>query len=155
MGIIKSTIIATTLGITVGCASVTPPPDRIYWNEAEASTQCTDDANAVSGQYAGSLLLSGIGGWDIGATLASGGFPIIGIGLAAWGIGGAADTGTKIQQIKDCKEFKQYVMLRDTKNKVDNISTKERLDRLKMLLAEKTISEPEYQTARSKILNSM
>lgn len=140
--------------LTTGCATVTPPPERIHWDEVATSTQCTDEASGASAQYTGSLIAAGLGGWNIGAGIALGTFPIVGIPLAAVGIYGSADAGTKFQQINQCKEFKQYVLLRQPKKQVAT-GIEAKLNELDLLLKKGAISEDEYKIARKDVLGGI
>lgn len=150
--------VASVLVIS-GCASVTPPPDRIYWDEVPASTQCTDERSGAVAQYAGSLLASGLGGWDIGAGLALGYFPIVGIGLVTVGLAGGADAGNKFKKIEQCEEFKQYVVLREARNATHAVSedqsVRARLEQLDELLKGGAINQQEYEEARKRVLSDL
>lgn len=149
----KKTIAATCLLMT-GCASVTPPPDRIYWDEAPAHTQCTDDTSEVNTQYAGSLLAAGLGGWNIGASIALGAVPIVGLPLATMGIAGGADAGNKYKQIEECQEFKEYAFHRASK-KDTNKTAEAKLKELQDMLDRSVITENEYKKARQSVIGQM
>lgn len=139
-----------------GCATVTPPPSRISWDEASSSTKCTDDDSNIKLQYAGSLVAAGLGGWELGTSLALGTSPVLGISLAGLGIYGGSDADKKFKQVEKCKEFKQYVELRDSKvNNKSNMPLREKLNQLNELLKSGDISEKEYNTLRKKTLDNM
>ena len=60
------------------------------------------------------------------------------------------------EQVKQCKEFKQYALLRDSnKNKVSDNSTREKLMELKKMLNDGLITNPEYKEARKKVLEGI
>lgn len=149
--------IAISCALMTGCASITPPPDRHYWDEAPAHTQCTTDTSGVNAQYAGSLLVSVLGGISIGASIAAGVYPIIGMPLAGIGIAGASDVGNKYDEIEDCEEFKQYVLHRKPKkqNTTNNKTVEAKLNDLKDMLNRSIITEQEYKTARQNIIGKM
>ena len=139
-----------------GCASINPPPDRQHWDSVATSTQCTTEKSGVNGQYAGSLLASILGGANIGASIAAGTFPIIGIPLAGLGIAGASDVGNKYDQIEKCVEFKQYVSIRENKkSNTANATTEQKLKNLKDMLDRSIITPNEYETARNNILSKI
>lgn len=154
--IIKATTLTLSVILASGCANVTPPPNRLAWDNVDPNTHCTTDESATNGQFIGSLILSGVGGWDIGAGLALGQFPIVGLGLATAGIMGGSDVDKKQQQIKECKEFKQYVMLKKSSPAVAESdkkpSVEQRLTQLKKMLEDKIINQEEYNKARKKVL---
>lgn len=93
------------------CANIQPPPDRQHWDDVPVHTQCTDTRSGVHGQSAASLLYSGLGGLDIGAGIALGYVPVIGIGLVSLGLFGAVDADQKLSEIRKCEEFKEYVRI--------------------------------------------
>jgi hypothetical protein len=152
--LLKAITGAAIITLTSGCATITPPPDRIYWDKADSNTQCTDNPSAIHGQYAGSLLSAGLGGADIGVGLAVGYFPVLGIGLAAIGIAGGNDSDVKYEQVKQCKEFKNYVLLRDS-SKTAPANSEDKLRNLKDLNEKGLISDKEYMTKRKAIIDSM
>ena len=154
----KSTtlIVILSASIVSGCATIIPPPDRIHWDTAKSTSQCTDNPSEIHTQYAGSLLAAALGGWDTGTGLAAGYFPIVGIGLGAIGILGSYDADKKYEQVKQCKEFKQYALLRDSKqNKASDNSTREKLMELEKMLNDGLITDPEYKEARKKVLEGI
>ena len=81
--------------VLAGCATTTPPPERQYWDDATVSTVCTDTTDAVNLQSVGSLVLGGVGGWNVGTSLALGYLPIVGIGIASVGLISAVDADKK------------------------------------------------------------
>ena len=102
----KSTtlIVILSASIVSGCATIIPPPDRIHWDTAKSTSQCTDNPSGVHIQFAGSLLAAGLGGWQIGAGIALDTFPIVGIGIAAIGLLAARDVDVKYDQVKLMQE---------------------------------------------------
>ena len=147
----KALISILLVGSLSGCAHITPPPDRAYWDSVPPSTQCTTNKSGVSGQYAGSLLAATLGGLNIGSSIAAGTFPIIGIPLAALGIAGASDVGNKYNEIDKCNEFKSYIAAKQTTPTNSN----QRLQELEKLRKSDTISESEYEILRQKILSEI
>lgn len=157
---LKALFIALVLAaVLTGCASVTPPPDRIYWDEAPASTQCTDSRGGTVGQYALSLIASALGGFDLGAGIATGYIPVVGIGLTTIGLWGAYDSGEKFESIERCREFKEYVAMREARSSqgpsVTEGAPRARLGRLEALYEDGEISEDEYRAARQRILEDL
>lgn len=139
-----------------GCATITPPPNRISWDDMRSSTECTDDDSSIKLQYAGSLVAAGLGGWELGTSLALGTSPVLGITLAGIGIYGGSDADKKFKQVEKCKEFKQYLLLRDRKNNnIKDMSLREKLNQLKDLFKNGDISEKEYDSLRKKTLNNL
>src|SRR5690606_27418039 len=152
--IINITIGATLILLSTGCATIIPPPDRVHWDSADSNTVCTDNPSAVHGQSAARILARGVGGVEIGVGLAAGYFPVLGIGLAAIGIAGGNDSDVKYEQVKKCKEFKDYVLLRGTaKSKIT--SSEDKLRNLKDLNEKGLISDEEYLEKRRAILELM
>ena len=138
-----------------GCASITPPPERIDWDTAPSSTVCTDDESVLTGQYAGSLLAAILGGADIGAGLAYGQISILGFGLAGVGLYGANDVDKKLKEIEKCNEFKQYIALRDVKNAKTpekELSLEKKLSELTQLLEKGVITQEEHDKSRERLL---
>ena len=146
------------LSLLSGCASIEKPPERQYWDEVPASTQCTDDKSVLAPQMTGSILASGLGGADIGVGLAAGYFPVIGIGLATVGLTSAADVDKKIKEIEKCQEFKAYVAGRgsasNSASEGEN-SIEERLEQLESLRDSGSISDEEYKESREKIIEDL
>lgn len=93
---------------------------------------------------------------DIGASIATGGFPIIGIPLAALGITGAADVDEKYDQIDKCVEFKKYTQARSSKEQIaTKVTTEDKLNKLRSMLDRSIITEQEYEQGRKDILSQM
>lgn len=142
--------------ILTGCASVTPPPDQEYWAETPRHTNCTSNKSGVAGQYAASLLASTLGGLNIGASFASGAFPILGIPLAALGIAGASDVDEKYDQIDKCIKFKEYMASRGTDNQQGaTTDTAKKLLKLKDLHNQSLLTDKEYIQAKEQIISQM